>query len=441
MAAGAAYGQTPPVKVQTPDVKVPPLIQLPGPPSPDKDAPAAHLTVSDAVAIALRRQPSLIVVRSDVRASEGRLLQARSQLYPQLGLAGSFSDIDQIRGSSGGGGGAGPSRFSTSVTLNQLLFDFMRTLDSVRQQEALVRASSQALNAAESDLVLQVKQAFYSLAQSARLVQISEGNVANRQRQFALADAQLNSGIGQPGDVVRAKTNLADAVISLTDARSNALAARVILARLIGIDPRTPLVPNASTEEPAGALPEVNALVDTAMKGRPEILAGRERVAAARFGVSAAGKTSAPRIGLTASLAGRGSNDPLQSETSTVGVSVTWTFGDGGLAAGRTKEARAQEDAARANLIAITQQIVAEVSQAYVDLRNAEQRLDSAQVQLANARELLRISEGRYQGGIGTFLEVTDAQSSLVTASRNVAQAEGDVQRARAALSRAIGLR
>lgn len=433
-----AMAQTPPVKVQTPDVKVPPAIQLQSPAVPDKDAPSAPLTAADAVSIALRRQSSLVVARADVRAAQGRVLQARSQLYPQLGLNGSASDV-RITGT-GGGGGFNPSRFSTSVTVNQLLFDFLRTLDSVRQQEALERASAHVLTATESDLALQVKQAFYGFSEAAQLVQVSEENVANRQRQLALANAQLEQGIGQPGDVVRAKTNLADAVIALTTARTSATTAGVNLAQLMGIDPRTPLSPAPSTEAapPTG---DLISLVESAMADRPEIAAAKERVIAARFGSAAAAKTSAPRLGFNASLATRGADGPFETKTSTVGVTIGWTFGDGGLAAGRSREARALEEAARAILVDATQQVVADVSQAFVDVKSAEQRLETAKVQLVNARELVRISEGRYQGGIGQFLDLTDAQSSLVTAERNVAQAEADLQRSRAALSRAVGRR
>jgi len=179
--------------------------------------------------------------------------------------------------------------------------------------------------------------------------------------------------------------------------------------------------------------------VETAIRQRPEVLEARERISAAQFGVSVARKTSAPSVGLNAGLAGRGPNDPFQSQTATLGVSVNWQFGDGGFSAGRQREARAVEEAARATLIGVSQQVVSDVSQAYLDLLNAEQRVATAEDQLANARELLRISEGRYAGGIGQFLEVTDAQASLFTAERNVVQSRNDVQRARARLTRALG--
>ena len=104
-----------------------------------------------------------------------------------------------------------------------------------------------------------------------------------------------------------------------------------------------------------------------------------------------------------------------------------------------TKQAEASVDSAKANLETASLNVVAQVNQAYTDLKTAQLRSVTAATQVANAAELVRISEGRYNGGIGTFLEVQDAQSSLYTAQRNLLAAKTDLQRANARLQRAIG--
>src|SRR6185436_3292430 len=118
-----------------------------------------------------------------------------------------------FRGATGGSGGSSNNQFTTSVSVDQLLFDFGRTRDSVRQQQSLERAS------------------LYNLAEDLANVTIGEGNVANRQRQLDQAQARLNSGLGAPADVVQAKTNLADAAISLSSARNTALTSQITLAQ------------------------------------------------------------------------------------------------------------------------------------------------------------------------------------------------------------------
>jgi outer membrane protein len=435
----ASSAQTPPIKPNTPDVQVPPPIVIP----PPKTPAVPPLTVDEAVDIALKNQPLIANSRAAIEAAAGRTQQARSALLPQVGVNAGFSETRELRGGVGSGGGS-PNRFTSNVSVEQLLFDFERTRDTVRQQTALERASRRAFSATQNDVAFNVRRAYWTLKESLELVDIAEATVANRQRQLDLANARLNEGLGAPGDVVRAKTGLADGVLSLESARNAALNARVNLAELLGIDPRTPLTLGGGEEgEEGGELrlfrDEFEALVTTALELRPEVMEARERLAAARFGVSAASKLNLPTFSIVGTVGARGQDDPFASSTATLGINVRWNLFDAGLAAGRRREAAALEEQARANLDAVTQTVISDVSNAYLDMKHAEQREETARVQRENARELLRISEGRYAGGIGTFLEVTDAQTSLTAAERNVATAEADVFRARAALRRAIG--
>ncbi len=83
--------------------------------------------------------------------------------------------------------------------------------------------------------------------------------------------------------------------------------------------------------------------------------------------------------------------------------------------------------------------VISDVSQAYLNLKTAEQRVTTADSEVANATEAVRLTEGRYQGGLGTFIDVLDAQTALVTASTNRVNAISSVNLARSALVHAVG--
>jgi outer membrane protein TolC len=249
----------------------------------------------------------------------------------------------------------------------------------------------------------------------------------------------MNNGLGAPADVLQAKTNLAAGAVSLSSARNSALTAQIALAQLMGINPRTPIVPAKASEVPLSDESDIEKLMAAAMTDRPDIKSAKEQVSAATFAVSQAKKGNLPRLDAITGVAGKGVNDPWDTQSAVYGISVTWLFGDGGLTAGAVKAAKGNEDAARQSLIDTTNQAITDVSQAFVDLQSALQRLDLAQVGVANAEELVRIDDGRYVGGIGQFLDVTTAQASLFTAQLSLTQAQGDVQRARALLRTAVG--
>ena len=434
-----AFGQTPPIHLKTLDVKIPPALTLP---VPEQTALGSQpLTLEEAVAIALRTQPQVGIAKGNFLSQQGKTQEAASGLFPKLSLGTGYSNPRTIRGSGGGGGGGGNStQFTANLNVQQLLFDFGQTRSQVRQQSALETASKLSLRRTFETVALQVKLAYYSLIQRRAEVSISEANVANRQRQLDQARALSESGLGTPSDMVQAKANLADAAISLTSARDTALAAQISLAQNLGIDPRTPITTVATHEPSLEDESDLEKLVVEALKGRADILAAREQLSAAGFGLASAHLTNAPTILASAGLNGSGRRDFISGEQSSFGVSVSWTFGDGGFKAGKVKEATGNELAARANLVAVSNQAISDLSQASLDLQSALQRVELAQAGVANAQELVRVSEGRYRGGIGQFIDITNAQNTLFSSQKSLIQAQQDVERARASLRAALGL-
>ncbi|MEZ0324266.1 MAG: TolC family protein [Fimbriimonas sp.] len=441
LAATSCLAQTPPIKPQTPDIKVPPPIVLPGPNDPNVVVGRQPLAVEEAVAIALQRQVTIRAARAGIEAAAGRTQQSKSDLLSQFSANAGISDERRFRGQSGGA----PNRFSASVGVDQLLFDFGRTRTQVRQQEALERVSRFALERELQEVSLQTRLAYYNLVESIQAVTVSDSNLASRQRQYALAEARVESGLGSPADYVRAKTNLAESVLSLENARQSAIEDRVTLADQMGVDPRTPITPAETPLQSLTTLPSspdpalLNTFVEEALKQRPEMAEAQQRLVAAGLGVAVAKLSNAPSVNLSGNVSTRGSDDPFQTSTGTLGVFLSWRFIDGGFTAGRTREARAQEEQAKAGLEDTSQLVINEVSRNLAAAISARNRVTLAEAQVANARELVRISEGRYRGEIGQFLEISDAQSSLFSAERNLNQAISDARRADARLQRALG--
>jgi outer membrane protein len=454
-AAAAAPAQTPPVAPRIQETPLPPPIELPPPPiAAPLDVPNRPLSADEAALIALHHQPTITEASAGIEAARGRTQQMRSGLRPTLGVTAGYSHVETIAtetsatsggtSSTGGGtittggGGVTVAGYQAAGTLRQLLFDFNHTRDLVRQGVALERAAAANLTRVQSDLVLQVKQAFYTTVQDQRLVGVNESNVRNQQAHLALARARLGSGLGLPSDVVRAETAVADAILNLNVARNNASVSRVNLALLLGVDPRTPLQPS-ETGEPAVSTNDVNALVQTALTQRPDIRQFAENLRSTEYGVSAAKTTNAPAVVGSIGASTRGANFPPGNDFLTIGVNVVWTPFDGGLTAGRVREARANRLSAQAQLTGTQLTVTSDVSQAYLNLRTAEQRVTTADAEVANAEESVRLAEGRYRAGIGTFIDVTDAQAALLTAQTNRVNAQSAVDQARAAVAHAIG--
>jgi len=433
--------QTPPImpKIQDPDL--PPPVVLPAPASIPADVPNTPLTADEAARIALSHSPSIAMAAGGVTAAQGRKQQAQSGLLPSLNVTTGYVHVDSLQTVGSpivGSPGVSATGYTTSAAIRQLLFDFNHTRDQVRANSALVQAANAGLTKTQSDTVLQVKQAFYSYAQNLRLVAVNEGNMKNSQNHLALAQARLKAGVGLPVDVVRAETSVANAVLNVNLARNLASVSQVNLAQLMGIDPRTP-VKVSDAGESAVKADDVNALVDTGLKQRPEVIQAASTIQAAKYTVGAARTGNSPSLGASVGWLGKGGNPTPENSSLTLGITLSWNPFDSGFTKGRVKEAQGSLESAEAQLNSARLNVISDISQSYLNLKTSEQRVVTAKAEVANAEEGVRLSQGRYGSGLGTFLDVLDAQSALLTAQTNLVNAQTSVEQARSSLNHAIG--
>ena len=121
------------------------------------------------------------------------------------------------------------------------------------------------------------------------------------------------------------------------------------------------------------------------------------------------------------------------------GITLSVPLFQGGLTRGRVSEARANLLVLEAQRDTIRQSILLELNQAFADMEGAVARVEVMESTVKKARENLELAQGRYEAGIGPYIEVTDAQLSAVNAETDHIQALYDYQLAVARLLKAMG--
>lgn len=399
------------------------------------------ITLTQAIQIGLQHQPQLMIAKQTLNAAAGRTIQAASQLYPTVSVSSSYSRSDIAQpGFGGGASGTGlpPDSFNSSVSVQQLLYDFNRTgnnLHAARFQETSDRA---ALDQALQDTVYNVTNAYLTLLEDHQLVQVDHQTVASQQGHLDEARAQFNAGTVPQSDVVQAQANLAQALLTLsTDQNSEALS-RTNLNLAMGIDPRTPIkVVEVPTE--TVNLPPLNQLITQALATRPQVLQAEAQVKSNEASLRSSRTGNLPSLYATGSYSAVGSEFPGTTIDRVGGVRLSWDFFDSGSTKGQIKQAEANLSSARSQLVLTQQQTINEVSQAYINVTNDQQRIITSTAEVANAQESLRLTEGQYRAGVGIFLQVEDAQAALATAEANQINASYGLSIALAALHHAIG--
>lgn len=430
--------KTEPIAPKTPDIKVPPAVAIPSPEQVIKEL-EKPVNASEAAVIAVRYQQSLAIAKAQTKGARGQKNTAQSALFPTLSLSSSYTDLDVIEEGSKPSSGTS-SGYSSNLALKQLLFDFNRSTDLLRQAEYVEQSAKFGYKASLANLISDVKKAFYSVQANEGLVKAAEANVLARQNQLKLAQARLDSGMGAPADVISAKTNLSDAVLSLTQARQTLSVSRLALAQIIGVDPRTSILQKESTEDEVNA-DSLDNLVKQALEQRPEQAQASANIKAAEAGLAAAKNGNAPSLVFNAGVSSRGDKAAFDSSNSTFGLSLSWSLYDGGSAKGKKDQAQASLDSAKASSAIVEQTVISDVSQAYLALKTAKQRVEVTAAALANAREAIRLTEGRYREGFATFVEVTTVQAAAYSAENASINAVAALQQARVALNRAVAER
>ncbi|PYN77641.1 MAG: hypothetical protein DMD96_23870, partial [Candidatus Rokuibacteriota bacterium] len=143
-------------------------------------------------------------------------------------------------------------------------------------------------------------------------------------------------------------------------------------------------------------------------------------------------------------ISGTGSYGGAQLElnpTWSLGLAFTWNIFDGGNLIAAYDEAKANLGAAGARVKAAELTLIQNLEQAEIAVEAAQERIQAARVLITSAQENFRLAQGRFDVGVGTILELTDAQLALTQAQNTEAQALADYRIALAQLDRAAGRR
>lgn len=256
-----------------------------------------------------------------------------------------------------------------------------------------------------------------------------------------IAESQLQAGTGVALDVTRARAQLAATRANLITSRNARGHARLNLVRALALPVGTEitLTDSLSLSARGDTLPDEAALVDQAIRNRPDLIAEEERVRAAKQGLSAIKAERLPTLGLVADNGVIGKNGAKLLNTYTWGLQVTLPIFDG-----FRREARAQEQEYVVKETEIRrrdleQQARADVRGALLDLANAREQVAAASERLQLAEQELSQARDRFNAGVAGNADVVNASLALTASRTLVNDAETAYQLARVSLARAIG--
>ncbi|PYN42113.1 MAG: hypothetical protein DMD95_17770 [Candidatus Rokuibacteriota bacterium] len=421
-----------------------PRAQAP-PPPPAPQVAGRVLTLEECIAIALDAQPRIQATLADYAAARYRVNQAMAPLLPQLsGLvsatrsqgttittnaAGSTIQVAQSRQLG--------DTFLAQVQLSQLLFDFGKNLAATEAARKLAEVAVEDVELQRQLISLTVKEAYTNTLFSQRLIRVQDQAQERAELNLRSAKGFFEVGTRPKSDVARAEVDVANAKLDLIRAK-NALRTAIValnIAMAINVDTPTQIVDNL-VYEPLTL--DRQQLRSDSLRQRPEYRQAKLRAAAAEATERQTFRNFFPDISGSGAYGGTQSQ---LNESWSLGLTLSWSLFDGGGRIARYQEAKANLEGARARVKSTELDIVQNVEQAEISVEEAQERILAAQALVASAQENFRLAQGRFDAGVGTILELTDAQLALTQAQNTESQALADYRIALARLDRAVGRR
>jgi TolC family type I secretion outer membrane protein len=398
------------------------------------------LTIEDAVRIGLENHPRIRAAQERVGSQEAVLGQQMSAYYPIINFSNSYRTTNSSTTS------AGSNAFDTFISqanLSMTLYNFGKREGTVEAARETVDASRQDYLTTSQDIVLSIKQAYYTYLGVQAIVTVRQDTVRNRELLVRQARGFYEVGTRARIDVARAEANLYTARADLIAAENGVKIAWVTLRNAMG-SPRLPeqLVAQDSPEiELSMNLAEARtAAYDT----RTELRSFEAQRRASDQLIATARRGHLPDIvfdafyGRRNSSGGGESTFPLQPAWQAQ-VSLNIPIFDGFRTTNRVEETLHNYNTIRAQEEERRQQIALEVEQSYLRVVETQERILATEAAARAAKENLDLAQGRYQVGVGSIIEVTDAEIIYTDAQTTYVRTLYDYRIADAQLARAMG--
>ena len=423
----------------------PNLLQYPTKPQEVQIQKIQAITLEQALELARRNNRELQVGLLELQRAQAAVKEAQASLLPNAGLSAEVARQQSAQNqlaveSTNIGTDEATTAFNGSLQLSYDLYTGGRRNAQIGQAQERLRVQELAVEVLEEEVRLNVSTEYFDLQQADEEVRIANAAVVNARASLRDAQALEQAGTGTQFDVLRTRVNLANAQQQLTNSIGSQQVARRRLVTRLSL-PQSVDIAAADPVKLAGLWKtSLEQSIILAYQNRSELqqqLAQRNiNLLDRRLALSAL----KPQIALVASYSLLDQFDDSVSFTDgySVAVQANLNLFDGGRAKAQAAQAKANVKIAETQFSDTRNQIRFQVEQAYSGLQSNLENVQTSNAALEQARESLRLARLRFQAGVGTQLEVIDAENALTTAEGNSIRAILDYNRAFASLQRSV---
>lgn len=337
------------------------------------------------------------------------------------------------------------NNYNLRLTLQQPLFTGGKVQSAVDAADYTAQATQKEYEKDKSDLVFNIKSAYWNLSKALELQNVVNENVEQIRAHVKDAKSWQSQGLITDNDVLKVEVQLSEARLHQIDARNAVQLARIALNNVIGIPLDTPVNLTSTLDQKPEEFAPLPDLVKQALDRRADIEAMKYKVKAGESGVSLATASWFPQVYLTGNYYFNRPNQRYQpmvdqfNNSWDLGVGVSFDVWNWGATIHQTDEARARLAQAQDGLAQLKDAITLDVTSNYLNLQRVRERIDVAREGVKQAEENYRITDNKFKQGLSVNTDLLDAEVALLKAKTDYTQALTDFELAEASLRRSIG--
>jgi outer membrane protein len=396
--------------------------------------------------MAIQNHPQIQAAQNEINYSNQQIVENRSVYYPTVtgDLTGSQGNADSRIGAGDLAASRLFSRFGQGVVVRQLITDSGRTSNLVSSSRLQAQAATQNAQATRYDVLLQVNRAYFDVLHAQSVVKVAQETVSTRQLLSDQVTELAKNNLKSQLDVSFADVNVSEAKLLLLRAQDSVQQALAELGRAMGSDQPANY---QLTDEPLPSGPPTTAdeLVAQALGNRPELAGLRfSRDAAYKFAEAekdlSRPTVSAVAVGGFLPFVNNTTSSSIPAEYEGLAANVSIPLFNGHLFSARREAAAQRAMESDQRLRDEQQRISRDVRVAWASANDAYQRIDVTAEFLRHAAQALDLSRGRYDLGLSSIVELTQAQLNLTQAEIENLNAKYDYQTQYFALRYTIGM-
>ena len=396
-------------------------------------AAPVELSLDESIIMALQNNPSIKIADADLESAKWGINAAKGAKMPSISLT--HSDTRKKSTSS-----IITNAFSNEITMSLPLYTGGKLEAGVETAKLTYKVNDLAVEESKQQVKLDATTGYYTILQTMNALKVSQDSVAMMDAHLKNVQAQYGVGIVAKSDVLRSEVELADYQQKMIIAQNNYDLAISKFNNVVGL----PLETEVKVKDVLQHVKYELSLADCityAEAHRPENIQADYAVAIAKQAVKSAKSDKLPTVKASASTGWSDKDFPGTEDNNwAVGLTASWNAFDSGVTSAKIKQSNSAVAKALQQAKQTKDSVQLEVRQAYLNMNEADKRIETTQVAVEKAEEDYKIAGVRYSAGVGTNLDVIDAQVALTDAKNNYIQAMYDYNTSKADLDKAMGI-